>query len=614
MTAEKRPQALTEALSIAPKDPLADGRFPQYAEKRIQSYRIKEPQFGTIYEKTSKETGGLTQEQITALNLYLAATAFTLASFAFPPASPLGEEETLSQEAKAADKLLRNLISQRHQTEEEALNETWKTLYPERDGPQPKPKAKKGSTEIPEEDPEKLTLLKSKLEEIVTGIKQRMREEGFVPGIRDIQDSYKEALAYAREIGIGNPPLFNFTIGNIDWVSNGWEEQFSQIPEILGMKGTKKQRIAQRKKEYEDLMERAGINIYGYKDPPLGWPALLKRHKDYLTYWGFSGHYQDEKAFLAYGGSDGTRRAFLIARETIKNGNQPLENPKVLFPTPGFTMIAQEAENTGMEVVELPTTVETNFHPTAQQIMQELNRDPSIRIVNLTPFTNPGTTIGDPEEYDRIFRGLEEYRKKTGITVYVILDMAYLGQGDEKRNRDLVRILDTYKHRFDIIPTSTKIWQRPSLRCCGIFTPDEDLASNVIKILRSDTITLAYSMQAEALAVSDFVSIDDIRNAAKVWKFRQKKMREVLEVRPDLFPIVMADSTLYTCNILSPGIDPVDFIKAGFFFTPDNGFYLDKTIPNQRFVRAALGMIPMTEENITRMKKALIEADITPTK
>lgn len=628
----EKPPALQEAIRIAPVDPMGDGKVIQYARNRIEQYKQTLPTFKKLYEETLEEVN-FAQKDVDAITLYLSATAFTLAAQSFSINSGLTEKETLQPEADASYELFRNLTDKRVKTEVEALENTERKLYPSHTIGSNTSNLDLGAN-IPEnafqrvqENKEKLPKLKEKLAEIVKDMKAKMTS-GFRPGIRDIQDCYKKALAYCQEIGYEDPPIWNLTLGNINWVipQDQLEPELRDVPNKLGLSGAKLTRIQRREIEYEMLMQRAGVNYFGYQDPPVGWKALIDRNETYLQSLGLDGYqpysetgnagtferYLPEGSFISYGGADGTRRAMLVTRNTIREeDNDPLYQPKVLFPTPGFTMIADQAKNLGMGAVELVTKPEGNFFPSGEEIIEKLRKDKDIRIVVLTPINNPGSKIADPEAISDIYRALEQYEEETGIKITVINDLAYFGSGDEQANKVLAHTLRTYKRRWDIIPLSTKILQEPGLRCSGSFTPDENLAKNVLKTLRSDALVESFAMQKRALATLDFVSKDDLRAGMDAYIFRQKQMLEVISARPDVFEVANAImrsddlAALYVFSQLSEGIDPVDLMLSGLFFSPDDSFLFKDSKLGKRFARASIGMIPMTERTVSRMKDAL---------
>lgn len=632
---EKLP-ALQEAIRIAPVDPIGDGKVILYARNRIEQYKQTLSTFKDLYEKTLDEAQ-FTPKDVDAINLYLSATAFTLAAQSLSITSGLTEKETLQPETVAGYELFLNLTDNKVKTEAEALENTERKLRPSHTIESDTPNIDLGLN-IPEnafqrvqEDQEKLPRLKGKLLEIVKAMKVKMAS-GFRPGIRDIQDCYNEALAYCQEIGYRDPPIWNLTLGNINWVipPDQFEPELHDIPNRLGLSGGKLTRIQKREIEYEMLMRRANINYFGYQDPPVGWRALIDKNETYLRYLGLDGYqpysktedegtfekYLPEGSFISYGGADGVRRAMLVTRATIRKEDKSLlYQPKVLFPTPGFTMIADQAKNLGMEAVEFVTKPEDNFFPSGKEILDKLRADKDIRIIALTPINNPGSKIADPEAIADIYRALEQYEEESGIKITVINDLAYFGSGNKQANKVLAQTLRTYKRRWDVIPLSTKILQEPGLRCAGSFTPDKSLAKNVLQTLRSDSLVESFAMQKRALATLDFVSMDDIKAGMDAYVFRQKKMLEIISVRPDIFEVTNAImrsddlAALYVFSQLSEGVDPVDLILSGLFFSPDDSFLFKGSKLDKRFARASIGMIPMTERTVSRMKDALENTD-----
>lgn len=634
------PLALREAIQIAPVDPIGNGKIYDYARNRVQLYKLTKSEFGRDYDQLI-ETVGFNDQDKDALSLYLAATAFTLSAYKFAPDADLSPELTLEEETRIANIHLQSLTSNGARTEEEALEKTWTILFPDaKINPKPQPPAN-AELSFTGEDGEKLPQLQEFLLHSASELKAKMKD-GYRPGIRDIQDLHKAAADFCDRIGYKNPPIWNLTLGNLDWISQKPENTLWDVPYRLGLKGPKQTRIESRTREYTRLLDRAKINRVSYQDPPVGWKAIIDKVEKYMGYFGLDGYqeigpqgdrgekieYRTNGSFLSYGGCDAARRSYIVTRAAIrdeefaKTHNQDAFKfqPKVLFPTPGFTMIADEARNLGMDTVELVTDPREGFMPTAEKIKQKLSedKDHAIRILVLTDIGNPNSSIADPEEIHAIYKMLEDYENETGIKITVIHDLAYLGTGDLAANKRIAEAIKTYKRRWDIVPISTKILQEPALRCAGSYTPDEFLADHVTKALRSDSLALTVEMMTKTLATLDFVSVEDILRGAEAYRYRQQKVQEIYRTRPDVFDpdwiYRFGNAALYNLMRFNEDYSVADLIMAGLFLAPDESFVFAGSKVEGNWGRTSVGMTPMTQFTVDRMKNALKNTDFTKLK
>lgn len=617
--------ALQNALQTAPVDPLGDGRVTVYAHQQVDRIKSQIPDFGTLYNSTLTEAG-FGQQEKDAIDRYLAFTAFTIANF---NPSPLTLDQKERVEAKAGFTLFQHLAKPDIQTEQVAFERTRQTLYsatpdlqaflaspPDQSAPT---KHERGDCDLQNEQ-----LLRTKITELVdatTGSPLNMR------GVRAI---YNQVVAYAAEIGYKNPRIFDLSLGDLN-LTVPMEDGFQDVPEALGVSGEKQQRIRQRAIEYEELMKRAGTNPYGYDSRAVGWMALRDRFGEYLHHFGLNGYIRGgtdylkggneiDGSYVAYGGSDGMERAYLIARQTIRDEIKDQDYvPTATFFTPSFMMMEQVAKNCGINTKQFVTNPQDHFLPTDTQLKEFLEKNTDVDMVVLTPINNPGSHIAEADRVRTLMNVLKEYEEQ-GRKITLINDLAYLGTGNEQANKELGAELNTFTRRIDVLPL-TKIGGETGLRCCVGMTPDQDLARHIEPVTKTKVLAMAYAMQTRALAKLDYVSIPDMHRLMELYQYRQNQLTEILKLRSDLFDVsgitvggdedesmggsALGNSALYLWVPLKDGVDPRDILKFGLFGTPPDAFYFPKTESVPRYIRFALGVVPMTDEIISQMRSAL---------
>lgn len=608
--------ALREALATGPIDPHgAGGPFTKYAKELVDSWSEADPFFK---EKFNCEVG---EENSDALSLYLAVCAFSLANAA-TPFSDLNEVNRARLEKDAGTTLFDNLIDTHTPDEVHALQRTWQTLTRAKNlhflkTPIPEVVATTTAEHAPS-DPGKIKLFHEYLAKQLAPFKARLAESGQPPEIRDMLEVFNNVINYCAEIGLKNPPVQNFTIGDINLLRADIEPEYAGLAQKLGMRGVKEKLIQLRSVGYRELLNRTGGNIYRYQPVALGWEGLRNRLASYLKSYKMDGYVG---SYIGYGGTDATQQAFLIAREALRKTENPRFDPKVLFSTPGFTFLAKMATSIGMEAVEMRTDPQDDFfyNPRALKDFLADPQNADVRIIVNTPINNPGSTLISAEKILAMQQVLDEYFNKTGRRIIVINDLAYLGTGSTKGNEAIGAALNSYKHRIDVLPL-TKIIGRPALRCAGGFTPDENIAAMIPKSVRQQKPAISYPMMLEALAILDFVKKEDIRELFTLYCSRQHKLLELLGERPDLFDINGSytnwvettdddDNHKGALYLYVPVLkDPFDVMaQTGMLATVADTFYLSSGDKDRRYMRFSIGTEPLTQDNLDRMREALKE-------
>lgn len=602
----------------------------------------------------------LSPGEMQSLERYLAIEAMTLTDLT---ADPLGTrrikcpEIRYRHEAGSAVALLRHLLSEK--TEPDAFSQAYNDLTGNHLFlPLPSeviPEAVPAQVRLPERteqqtpDPERTDKI-LRLRQYISGQIDTAQKRKAVLEMRDMLAIYGRAEKYAVEIGLANPPILNLSIGDVNLVGKELEEKFRDVPYRLGLAGPKRKEIEYRKNAYHHLI--LSNNPYGYDGLALGWTGLRNRLQGYLSRYGLDGYIRGVSAdgtpgdgsAVCYGGANGMAMAYNIARSALQDEYKPGKrqkiknkvasflsenilhqefrgfNPKILFHTPGFLMTKKVADNAGFQTVEKTTSENAHFMPDPAELNAYFDIHPDVKIFVFTPINNPGSYIAAPEDINRLVSVLQKHG------VILINDLAYLGTGDQEQNRELGQALNTYKRRIDVLPM-TKIFGQPGLRGGGIFTPDKDLAKKFSTVIRDMDLARSYPMQEEALAYWDFVHMDDLARLRNVYMYRQNTLLDLLKERPDIFDLDGTFSAwddadtrteqpatdgnerqgaLYLWVKLKDGKTPIDVVKeTGLFGTPNGAFYFPDAENKVNYIRFAVGVEPMTDANIRRIREAL---------
>jgi len=369
-----------------------------------------------------------------------------------------------------------------------------------------------------------------------------------------------------------------------------------------------------------------------------GWRGLINHHIEYLNSFNLTGYVPENGSFVSYGATDGITRAYMLARYTLHQelyGNKPRKyeySPKILFPTPGFTILGKLPRELGIQTVEMVTDKKDNFFYNPQKLKEFLEKEENqdVLIVDLSIINNPVSTIVPPEQLKQVLEVLENHRGRNGAKVIVINDCAYLGMGNQKQLKRNGEIMNSFKRRIDVLPM-TKIFGRPSFRGGFVGTPDEALATHIPAITKLTSPSVSYAMMAEAMAIWDFVKFEDQLSFFDMLHHRQKKLLEILSVRPDIFNLdeyILSGeeddqemkevngeqrksedelAAFYLYVQVQDGIDPLDIpYRTRCYVNNEDTFYLNSKRKGPKYVRFALGVESLSDAKVEKIKKELI--------
>ena len=623
------PIPVKEAIRIAPVDPMATGgQVTLYARQEIDRWRTEDENFQLSFDNL---TESINPGEKDAFILYLASMAITLQNYSRSPVDNQNENLRRTAEGQIGRTLFNMLSKPDVQTEIQAVNKTWHAYNKSH---RFRPESDNGhnietKSPVPSEKEQDLLPLGRWLLKRLFAFEQKLITEKRPPEIREYIGILEEALSICRENGIKRPPLYNLIIGNID-LTGELEPEYADVAERMGQDGLKWHRIMDRANAYEEMIKRAQENYTGYQALGLGWRGLRDRHEQYLARYGLTGYIHEGKldgTFISYAATDAFLRSYLLSRLVLrKEIKDERFHPRLLFPTPGFTMLAKLAENgLEMETIEYVTQAEENFffNPgKLKEFLQQPEND-DVLIIDLQFINNPGSKIVPAEQFKKVIDVIADHQGRKGAKIIIVNDGAYLGMAypdNQDKIKTLGEILNGYNRRIDILPM-TKIYGQPGLRDGFGGTPDRFLAAHVPAITKLICPTVSYPLMFRALAIGDFVKPEDQAVYFEMLSTRQEKLLDVLRrTRPDIFDIdrsfIAPDQpgekgAFYLFVPIRKGINPLYIpVMTGLFGNLDDTFYLhDRTkedIPPQRYLRLALGIESFSDEKLEKLEKDLI--------
>lgn len=625
MPAEIR-KALTEAISIAPVDPLGKGGgVTKQANREIGYWKIfkNSENFKNDYQNTLNM---LEPDQKDALNLLLWAQAIALAKYALPETAQVDVTLKRRLEKDAGTIYLANLLNPEINSEEAAYDKTWHQVYPDRSTEYKQPKKRKKTVKELRETEENLQPLGEWLYQRLQRFEEFLADEP--PEIRHYIDIRDETLEAAKSMGIKDPGLWDFIIGNLN-LHKELEPEFSHVAEKMGLEGVKKERIIKRAAVYEEMLSRINFNYEGYQALGLGFRGLRDRHEKYLKRFGMDNYVHEEKldgSFVSYAATEGIMRAYLVSRYTLQQEYKAVReesdpedfNPRSLFLTPGFTTIPKMTENAlGIKTVEFITQEKNHFFPTAEELKTFLaqKENDDVLIFNLAFINNPGSVIVPEKQFREVLEVVAKYRNSKGLKMIVVNDGAYLGMGDEEKIKRLGSILnEMISRRFDIIPM-TKVFAQNALRAGDVSTPDKDLAAHIPAITKWLDPSISYAMMLRAMAIWDYVHYEDQLEFFRMLNVRQQKLIRALSARDDIFNLEKSFATreengslgaFYIFVPVHKNCDPLYLpVMTGLFGNLDATFFLSNDLERENYIRFAVGIEELSDEKIKKLERDL---------
>ena len=222
----------------------------------------------------------------------------------------------------------------------------------------------------------------------------------------------------------------------------------------------------------------AGATHYTH---PLGLPELRQAIAENIATHG-GARYAPEDIVVTPGGQ---QAMFIIALGLLDPGDE------MLIPCPGYNPYLQAAELTEAELVEIRTTVATNFTLTADMVREHVS--PRSKVLILINPGNPTGTVIPPDEIERICDVAREH------DLIVVSDEIYARITFDGHRAQPVASLPGMKERTLTLSGVSKAYAMTGWRV-GYFAGPSDLIPALAEIHHSFAISTSAVGQHAALA------------------------------------------------------------------------------------------------------------------
>ncbi|MFA6017448.1 MAG: pyridoxal phosphate-dependent aminotransferase [Patescibacteria group bacterium] len=632
----RRPRALNEAIEIAPRDltdrkeltSISDRTIQRMLKVNLNPGSVIKELFPLRFDEMYEATTGLLKDRAEkeSFNRYLVSTATTFAANlmlnTFSEQAKETREQTLERlklqteqfhmyqylsahfllqelrinkpksKSKSRSEIEEKIINKlRHEVGRYTIEEVSKSVSEHFIG---KPATSKALTMlmkgVVQED--------EKTDKFIQEAVKKGRE-GFSknPKIRFMTNVFNEVGKFCAKKGIENP-LLNLTLGDVSGLGMPDEVAEALALNPIGPKGLL---LAARAKMYEQLAYLNGkpTDPHGYDPNALGWQGLRNRFIDYGREMGL---YKDNnpatESIIGAGGAQALYKTYKILDKYFEGTKQKENGPiEAYFANPAFRMVGAKASEAGLKLIEKPTTAENNFLPDLDEVDAYFTANPQCKVFIFVPISNPSTHIAQKEYVKELLIRLKKH------DAVLVNDMAYLGTGDLKANKELTKVLNTYKKRVDVYSMS-KIFGRPGIRCGCAVTTDESIKEYFVPGGQENQLAEPYPVQDEAMALWDLVGQEDRNLLNDQYKKQQIRvinmLRKIDEERQKAGKItlfdwkkrIFAEAGLYAYLPLNTkkGVDGFTIIEeAHLVGTPDGAFY-KPGLPDNGYIRFALGL------------------------
>lgn len=385
----------------------------------------------------------------------------------------------------------------------------------------------------------------------------------------------------------------DFTIGSIDW------KTFAEDPDlgvVLGLdpKGDPFQAVASKIYSIHDAHRLPGTeSLESYQPEAIGFWETRAAFADFLNQWGT--RYTPEQTILCYGSLSGIDNILGALAYSAQRRNV---ETVLLFPAPGFSVVAAQAKRRNIRVETVPTHPEEVYCPTTRELETVLG-EPSddMAILYLTPMTNPTSTIYDDKTLTETVQTFQRLRSEG----YLLVDLAYIEMVDKERVKAMIRTLTTPEtiDRVIMVTSMSKLFGDPRLRAGAIHTTNAELLKELQTHWQTVFASLSRPMELEALAKLSLISPIARERLFVCLRDRQEDVIALLDrinreratrSQPPLVDMtrIHRDVPLYVNITLTDGHDFLDlFVETGILGVPGEVFG-DR--PENNRVRLALGM------------------------
>ena len=226
--------------------------------------------------------------------------------------------------------------------------------------------------------------------------------------------------------------------------------------------------------------EALGAGATHYTNP-MGMPELRQAIADDIARYG-GAHYEPQDIVVTPGGQ---QAMFIIALGLLDPGDE------LLIPCPGYNPYLQAAELTQAKLVEIRTSMETNFTLTADMVREHIT--PRSKVLILINPGNPTGTVVPPDEVERICEVAREH------DLIVVSDEIYARITFNGHRAQPVAALPGMRERTITLSGVSKAYAMTGWRV-GYFAGPSDLMPALAEIHHAFAISTSAVGQHAALA------------------------------------------------------------------------------------------------------------------
>lgn len=429
----------------------------------------------------------------------------------------------------------------------------------------------------------------------ITGdFREKLASGEVTKGIRSLTIMARESRLAMRKAGLPEDEAVRLmAIGDIDL-------RGEPVADDLGLtadSAIRHQVEAFIRREMESHQHRPAESLTSYQPEAIGYRPTREAFAAFISRYGIP--YSGEDTVLSYGSLSGIDGLLGTIAVLAKRNSVGVD---MVFPAPGFSVIAAQARRRGIDVRTVLTDAGTGYCITQKQLEQALKKEsPDMTALYLTPMTNPTSRV---YEIASLKEALQTFKRLRPNGV-ILVDLAYIEMIPEQEAR---AILDQFVKTDTVgqavmITSMSKLFGEPRLRAAALHTTNSQLRKELQTHWQTVFASLSGPMELTALAKWQLVPREarlrmfDLfrsRQDALLKYFEQTNARLAREGRPPIVNLssVHRDIPLYMYAKLGPGYDFLDlFVETGIVGVPGDVFEDD---PKENMMRFSMGLESFT--------------------
>lgn len=338
---------------------------------------------------------------------------------------------------------------------------------------------------------------------------------------------------------------------------------------------------------------RPSDSLTSYQPEAVGYYPTREAFAAFISQYGIP--YTAENTVLSYGSLAGIDGLLGTVAVLAKKKGVGVD---MVFPAPGFSVIAAQARRRNIDVKTVLTDANTGYCITKEQLEHVLVKESAdMTTIYLTPMANPTSSVHD---VDTLRETLQTFKRLRPNGV-ILVDLAYI---EMIPDGDARAILEQFVHTDTVgqavmITSMSKLFGEPRLRAGALHTTNTELRKELQTHWQTVFASLSGPMELTALAKWHLVPREarlrmfDLfrsRQDALIKYFERTNARLAREGRPEVVDLstVHRDIPLYIYAKLEPGYDFLDlFVETGIVGVPGDVFEDD---PKENMMRFSMGM------------------------